>query len=330
MSVRVVIIGSGLIGRKRASALQRDDELVGVIDVVADRAIGLARDFSSTVFSSLREVPSDDVDCVIVATPHNELLTNAQIALELGCDVLVEKPGARTSPEITSLRQAAAEHGGLVGVGFNHRFNPAFIELRELALSGEFGRVMAIRGRYGHGGRVGYEGEWRADPWVSGGGELVDQGFHLIDLARELVGELPVASALARTVYWDMPVDDSAVIVLGDAGLPSGAYAVLHATCAEWKNTFELEVWCETAKFRMSGLQGSYGAPQLTVYRMRPEMGPPDTDVVDYEIDDSSWGAEWRAFKERKIGRGGVGDLEAAQYAHRVADEAYGDVEWRR
>jgi predicted dehydrogenase len=328
--MRVVIVGCGLIGRKRALALQSDDELVGVIDVAANRAVALAQDFSSSVLSSLREVLSEGVDCVIVATPHNELLTNAQIALELGCDVLVEKPGARTSPEITALRESAAAYGGLVGVGFNHRFNPAFIGLRELALSGEFGRVMAIRGRYGHGGRVGYEREWRADPWVSGGGELVDQGFHLIDLARELVGELPVASALARTVYWDMPVDDSAVIVLGDTGVPSGAYAVLHATCAEWKNTFELEVWCETAKLRMTGLQGSYGSPMLTVYRMSPEMGPPESEVIEYATEDSSWAAEWQAFKERRVGRGGVGDLEAAEYAHGVADVAYGDVEWRR
>jgi predicted dehydrogenase len=329
--VRVAIVGCGLIGRKRAMAIRRaGDVVVAVVDPDLKHAAALAAECSATALPVITELGRDVVDAVVVATPHRDLYAAAAEALELGCNVLVEKPAARTTRELLELGVIAERQGKALAVGFNHRFNPAFTELRGLTLGGDYGRVMAVRARYGHGGRIGYATEWRADPWVSGGGELIDQGFHLIDLSREILGELPVASTFLATVYWDMPVDDSAVVILGDSSTKAGPYAVLHATCAEWKNTFEFEVWCERAKFRMRGLQGSYGRPVLDVYRMLPEMGPPELEVFEFPDEDQSWLNEWVAFSSGKIGSGGVGDVAAAAYAHRIADQAYGDVAWRQ
>ena len=107
-------------------------------------------------------------------------------------------------------------------VGYNHRFHPALRKAREIVDSGASGPLMFLRGRYGHGGRKGYDREWRADPKLSGGGELIDQGVHLIDLASWFLGEFPTVEGHAATYFWDMKVDDNAFLSLRTAGGPDG------------------------------------------------------------------------------------------------------------
>jgi len=152
-----------------------------------------------------------------------------------------------------------------------------------------------MRGRYGHGGRVGYDREWRADPALSGGGELIDQGVHLIDLARWFFGELPQVEGHAVTSFWDMPVDDNAFMNLRTA---DGRTAWLHVSCSEWKNLFSLEIYGRGAKLEISGLGGSYGIERLTLFKMLPEMGPPETTIWEYPRGDQSWRVEMEIFEE--------------------------------
>jgi predicted dehydrogenase len=113
---------------------------------------------------------------------------------------------------------AAAVTSVRVRVGFNHRFHPALQKARQVYESGVLGPLMFIRGRYGHGGRIGYDREWRADPKLSGGGELIDQGVHLIDLAGWFLGAFTHIDGHAATYFWKMPVDDNAFLNLRTAG----------------------------------------------------------------------------------------------------------------
>ena len=192
--------------------------------------------------------------------------------------------------------------------------------------SGAYGDVMFVRGRYGHGGRIGYEHEWRARPELSGGGELIDQGMHLLDLCHWLLGPLPLQSALVRTSYWDMPVDDNAVLTLAGSGDRRAPWAMFHVSCSEWKNEFALEIYCRTAKLQVLGLVRSYGTQQLRIWRMRPELGPPDLEEVGYSSDDVSWAAEWQHLRDAILARDGrelLGDLASARYAHERVEEAY-------
>src|SRR5262249_40665169 len=150
-----------------------------------------------------------------------------------------------------------------------------------------------IRGRYGHGGRPGYEREWRMDPRRSGGGQLIDQGIHLIDLSRLFLGDFTICRGLRRTYFWDAPVEDNAFLLLetGDCRV-----AFLHTSCTEWKNLFSFEIFGRTGKLEITGLGGSYGTEHLRYYRMLPEMGPPETTIWEYPGEDSSWGVEFAAF----------------------------------
>ena len=195
--------------------------------------------------------------------------------------------------------RAADDAGRLVKVGFNHRFHPAISQLASEVHSGLYGELMHLRARYGHGGRLGYDREWRADATRSGGGELIDQGMHLLDLTHWIAGPLPLHCALLRTHFWDTEVEDNAALILGAADERSAPWAMLHVTWTEWKNTFSIEVYCRSGKLQVDGLVRSYGTQKLRIYRMRPELGPPDLEEHTFPDEDVSWKAEWENLAER-------------------------------
>ena len=318
----VAIIGCGLIGHKRARALH-PARLVACADLNVERAQALARTVPAAVASADWQavVARDDVDIVIVATTNNSLAEIVLGAIQAGKHVLVEKPAARYATELSPLINAAAERSVLVRVGFNHRYHPALRQAHTLFTSGALGDLMFVRGRYGHGGRVGYEQEWRADPVFSGGGELIDQGVHLIDLARWFLGDFTRVTGSAHTYFWPMPVDDNAFLLLET---PQGQTAMLHVSCTEWKNLFSLEIYGHDAKLHIEGLGGSYGLERLAYYKMLPQMGPPETTIWEYPMGDNSWQLEFAEFLEDlRLGRTPAASLADAQAALHIVAQIY-------
>jgi predicted dehydrogenase len=320
--MRVAIIGCGTIGQKRARALA-GCRLVACADALTERAEALSCTVSGAEpFSDWREVLGRrDIDIVIVATTHDALCAIALAAISAGKHVLVEKPGARRAAELDSLIEASRRAGVLVRVGFNHRYHLAFRKARALTESGALGELMYVRGRYGHGGRIGYEKEWRADPTLSGGGELIDQGVHLIDLARWFLGDFVDVQGFAHTYYWQMPVEDNGFMLLKTA---QQQVAFLHASCTEWKNLFSFEVFGQWGKLDISGLGGSYGMERLAYYRMLPRMGPPETTIWEYPMTDTSWDLELAEFVEDiGCGRQPAAGLEDARAALQIVERIY-------
>jgi predicted dehydrogenase len=320
---RAAIIGCGLAGAKRARALG-GSPLVAVADTDAERARRLAGEHAGCAAEAEWQaaVSRSDVDVVIVATTHDSLAPVALAAARAGKHVLVEKPAARRPSELAEVAAAARARGVVVRVGFNHRFHPALRRARAMVEEGAVGPLMYVRGRYGHGGRAGYEREWRARPEVAGGGELLDQGVHLIDLARWFAGDMALAGAHVGTFFWDTPVEDNGFVLLRG---PAGQVAWLHASWTEWKNLFSFEVFGRTGKLQVDGLGGSYGPERLTHYRMRPEMGPPETSDWEYPGEDLSWSEEYASFLEATLGRPTANaTLEDAAAALTIVQQAYG------
>ncbi|HMD57232.1 MAG TPA: Gfo/Idh/MocA family oxidoreductase [Solirubrobacteraceae bacterium] len=323
---RVAIVGCGLIGAKRAQALRSDDELIGCHDVNRQAAQELAENQGARACTSIEQLLALAPEVVVVATVHDQLAGLAERALHEGAHVLVEKPAAMSVTQIDRLLDCRQASGRLVKVGFNHRFHPAIARAAEEVHSGRHGTLMYLRGRYGHGGRVGYEREWRADPARSGGGELIDQGMHLLDITHWLAGPLPLHSALLRTHFWDTPVEDNAALILGEARSRTDPWAMLHVSWTEWKNLFSLEIYCRAAKIQVDGLVRSYGPQRLRIYRMSPELGPPAVEEVAYPGQDTSWDAEWTSFMaaidadDEQLVNGGLDD---ARYAWQQIEAAY-------
>jgi predicted dehydrogenase len=243
------------------------------------------------------------------------------VAAAAGKHVLIEKPGARRACELDAVAEAAHRSGALVRIGFNHRYHRAFRKAREIFDSGTIGPLMFLRGRYGHGGRVGYEREWRADPAVSGGGEAIDQGMHLIDLARWFLGDFTRVRGAAPTLFWNMPVEDNVFMLLETAG---GQAAFLHASWSEWKNLFSFEIAGRDGKLEISGLGGSYGTERLTLYQMSPEMGPPETTAWEFPMEDNSWEMEFTEFLDDiRLGRQPQPGIADAQAALHIVEQLY-------
>jgi len=321
--MKIGIVGAGLIGQKRAKALGRNHQLVAVADIDRGRAEKLAGDYAGCVaFEDWRQlIDFPGLELVIVATT-NDMLTPVSLGAVLNDKhVLVEKPAARNAAELRELVEAARGRKGLVKVGFNHRFHPAFQKARQIWDSGEPGPLMYIRGRYGHGGRLGYEKEWRSIPEIAGGGELLDQGVHLLDLSRWFAGEFPSVTGHIGTYFWNMPVEDNGFLMLKTA---EQQMAWLHVSCTEWKNLFSFEIFGRDAKLQIDGLGGSYGPERLTYYKMLPEMGPPETTAWEYPGEDNSWIAEFNYFSECiREGRQPEGNLHDALAALEIIETIY-------
>jgi predicted dehydrogenase len=325
--MRVGIVGCGLIGNKRLKAIGKDDRLVATCDSNLARAQQLAAQSSGAVATAdWRElVKRDDVDLVVVATTNDQLAPVTLAAIQAGKHVLVEKPAARNAAEIEPVAQAArdafAKNGVIVKVGFNHRFHPAFIKARELFDEGVLGPMMFIRGRYGQGGRLGMEKEWRGNKTIAGGGEMLDQGVHLVDLSRWYLGEFTHVAGSVERYFWNWEVEDNGFCHLktGD-----GKTAWLHASCSEWKNLFSFEIYGKNAKLHIEGLGGSYGVERLAYYKMLPQMGPPETTIFEYPGEDRSWQVEWQhtvqCIQQKKQP---IGNMDDALQTLRVIDQLY-------
>jgi predicted dehydrogenase len=317
------IIGCGLIGKKRVTGMPAGAKLAVACDTNLSRAeelVKLAK--TGRACADFNDAVSDpNVEVVFIATLNSTLQPVALAAVKNGKHVLVEKPAAISVKELDELEAAAKKTGALVRVGYNHRYHPAALKAVELFRSGALGPMMFVRGRYGQGGRIGYEKEWRADPKLSGGGELIDQGVHLIDLAGIFLGDFTTVEGHAETYFWKMPVDDNAFLNLRNA---EGKTAWLHVSCSEWKNLFSLEIYGRDAKLHWEGLGGSYGVERLKYYKMLPQMGPPETTIWEFPRGDESWKIEMAEFFEDiKLKRTPVPGLKEARAALAVVEKIY-------
>jgi len=320
--MRVGLIGCGQVGGKRVRALG-EHRLVAVTDADPERAERLAGEHPCCRVAPDVEalLERSEIDLILVAASHDALAGLTHRAVAAGKHVLVEKPAARRASELRPVIAAARAAGRLVKVGFNHRFHPALRKARQLLASDAIGPLLYLRARYGHGGRIGYEHEWRADPDRAGGGELIDQGVHLIDLARWYAGQLELAGGAVGTFFWPMAVEDNAFLHLRT---PGGIVAWLHASWTEWKNLFSFELFGRDGKLEVSGLGGSYGRERLTLYRMGRELGPPACTVWEFPDEDRSWHDELAHFEACLDGSQPLdGDLEDALAALELVEQVY-------
>jgi predicted dehydrogenase len=191
-----------------------------------------------------------------------------------------------------------------------------------MAQSGKIGPLMSIRAAYGHGGRPGYDQEWRGDPELAGGGELLDQGVHVIDLCRWFMGDFVQVSGMLGTWFWQVaPLEDNGFALLRTA---QGQVAQVHTSWTQWKNLFRFEIFGRDGFLLVNGLGGSYGVETLTLGKRRPESGPPLMETWEFPGPDISWQAEWEEFKKAiQEGRQPLGNGHDGYQAARVIDAIY-------
>jgi len=323
--LRVGVIGCGVIGARRAAVAASDSKCS--VAVVADRDVARAKDVAERTgaFAAAdweEVIGHPEVDAVVVATTHDWLSPVSVAAIKAGKHVLCEKPMSRNCREAENVATAARNSGRVVKVGFNHRYHPAIQRAHQLAGAGRIGTLLFARCRYGHGGRPGYEREWRMDPALSGGGELLDQGIHAIDLFRWFLGDLAVVAGVTAAWVWDAPVEDNVFALFRTR---RGQVASLHASWTQWKNLFSLEVYGDQGALVVDGLGKSYGTESLTVYTRDSEGGPPTEERHEFPGPDLSWESEWDDFIGAiRMGTTPMANAEDGLAALRLVEALYG------
>ncbi len=289
-------MGAGLIGRKRAAALQQFDncELKIVADINQTAGENLCREFGGQFEQDWKKaITASSVHIVIVSTINKFLAEISIEALKNGKHVLCEKPLGINSQESQGIIEAAKQSGTIIKTGFNHRHHPAIAKAKFVCEQGQIGQIIYLRCRYGHGGRPGYEKEWRANRDLCGGGELLDQGVHVVDLFRWFAGDFKKAFGYTSTYFWNMEVEDNAFCLFRTR---AGIVASMHTSWTQWKNLFSFEVFGTDGFLVVEGLGSSYGTETLTIGCRRPEGGAPEEQTFTYPGADTSWQEEWKEF----------------------------------
>jgi predicted dehydrogenase len=331
--IGVAVIGCGLVGQRRATSVSGhpDSRLVLAVDPVAERRTAVVERHGGRGSSDWRDALRDpQVDVIVAATPNGLLAEVGVAALESGRHVLLEKPMGRSVAEARRLEAAAASSGRQLKVGFNHRYHPGLARARDLVEEGAVGRLINLRARYGHGSRPGCETEWRADPEQAGGGELMDQGIHVVDLFHWFLGLPAEAVAFTQTAVWRIdPLEDNA---FGLFRWSTGPVAQLHVSMTQWKNRFSFEIFGELGSLAVEGLGGSYGTERLVRTRRRLEGGVPEVEEDCFDGPDRSWSAEWDDFVAAlRAGRPSVHGAPAdGVAAMRMVDALYRSAAERR
>jgi 1,5-anhydro-D-fructose reductase (1,5-anhydro-D-mannitol-forming) len=296
MKLKVGIIGFGTMGKIRKDAIVE----LARAEVIAISDPSLPMQFNEFPNLSHSEIINHpDVNVIIVCTPNflNKKLTIE--ALNAGKHVFCEKPPAFTGSDVLEIRSAEMKSGKKLMYGFNHRHHDSIIKMKELIESGEYGKVLWSRGRYGKSVTEDYYNQWRAKKELAGGGIIIDQGIHMLDLFLYLSGDYDIVKAEVSNLYWEMDVEDNAFVILKDS--KTGKVASLHSTMSQWRHLFSLEIFLEKGYMVLNGLitsSMSYGEEVLSVAKNRstaPAATWKDEVITKYNIN-NSWRYEMEHF----------------------------------
>lgn len=295
--LKVGIIGCGLIGKKRAkSLLQMGSRVTLCYDTDLKHSEQLVNEFGGRIAPDWQAVvASAKVDAVVVATPNHLHLEIALQSFEHRKHVLCEKPLATTAHDANIMVKAAKKNHCYLKTGFNHRHHPGIRKAKQLIDSGVLGELYYMRGCYGHGGRSGYDLEWRGNASLSGGGELLDQGVHLLDLSRWFFGEFKEVFCQLGHYHWkNTPLEDNAFCLLRTEKKQTVTF---HTSWTQWKNQFLLEIYGHDGYLKIEGLTGYYGAQRLCVGKKTPASPIPQETWEEFSNTDVSWDEEWSEFE---------------------------------
>jgi len=293
----VGIAGYGVVGRRRRLVADAIDGMMCV--AVCDRALPPGTVDGIPVFFTYEELLAQELDVLLVCMSNDMAAEVTRAGLARDLHVFCEKPPARCREELVPVLAEEARHPHRrLAFGFNHRYHDSVQEALALRDSGELGDVISLRGAYGKSQLTTFDqSDWRTNWAIAGGGVLLDQGIHLVDLMRLFGGEFTSIHSFISNAHWGHDVEDNVFAIMrSDAGV----VASLVSSATQWRHRFSLEVTLTRGSLILEGILSgskSYGAETLTVIRADPtrDRGDPPETRTTY-TSDPSWDREMRAF----------------------------------
>ena len=322
----VGILGFGRMGQIRAETAEKTKKAeVKSVYEYSDKVI--VKDYNRV--ESPDEIFNDDaIDVIFVCTPNFLNKEYTIKGLESGKHVFCEKPPAFTADDVEEIREVENKTEKKLMYGFNHRHHSSIKHMKNLVESGEYGKILWMRGRYGKSVDESFFQGWRAKKELAGGGIFLDQGIHMLDLFLYLAGDFDEVHALVSDLYWGLDIEDNVFAMFRNN--ETGVAASLHSTMTQWRHLFSLEVFLEKGYFVLNGLKtssGTYGDEVLSIARNRstaPAATWEDEEKVTYHTN-ASWRSEVDHFFEcidsdEEIS---VGNSSDALKLMKIIDEVY-------
>lgn len=289
--LRVGIAGYGKIGRLREKAVEEipNSSVVAIYDLELPELSGMGL----TLCKSYEDLLEQDLDIIFICAFNNVLADYTIKALEKGINVFCEKPPARNTEELLQVIEAERKCGKILKYGFNHRYHYSVMEAKKIIDSGEMGRLLWMRGVYGKAGSIDYDKNWRNFRKLSGGGILIDQGIHMLDLMMYFSDStFSKINSFVTTAFWDIEAEDNAFVIMQN---DEKVTAMLHSSATQWRHKFLLELCFEEGYINLDGILSgtrSYAPEKLVIGRREFEdvthaMGKPKESTIWFEYDNS-------------------------------------------
>lgn len=320
--LRVGIAGYGVVGKRRRHFIDLNPNLHTV--AVCDQTIcdaGIVQD-GVMQFSNYHDLLKHDLDVLFVCMSNDIAAEVTCAGLNNGLHVFCEKPPGRDMDDIAKVMQVKKSKPQLkLKYGFNHRYHDSVTYALQLINSKELGEIINLRGVYGKSKLItfGQNTNWRIKREIAGGGILLDQGIHMVDLLRLFAGEFSEIYSFVSNDFWKYDVEDNAYALMRTS---DGKVAMLHSSATQWRHHFQLDISLARGSIVLSGILSSsksYGAEQITVaYASADERGDPKEQMTRYN-EDNSWANEIAEFANAIMNRGEI--------MHGTVEDAYKTME---
>jgi len=329
----VGIAGYGVVGKRRRQFIDQHPRLKTI--AVCDKNFAKPGIISDGVrcYTDYLQLLKEPLDILFVSLP-SYLAARVTIAgLKQGMHIFCEKPPGLDVQDVQCVIEVEKKHPGLLlKYGFNHRYHDSVRQALQIVQSGELGKIINLHGVYGKSKIIPFSGGWRAQRKYAGGGILLDQGIHMVDLMRLFCGDFKEVKSYVSNSYWKHDVEDNAYALMRDT---RGRIAVLHSSATLWQHRFALHIALTEGYLELRGILSgskSYGGEKLAIgKRSESDMGTLQEEVISY-LEDNSWRDEVYEFADAiinggKINSGGSQDaLETMKLVYRIY---YADSDWR-
>jgi predicted dehydrogenase len=331
--LNVGIAGYGTVGRRRRQFIDLNPNLATV--ALSDISFGRPDTAPDGVklYPTYQGLFNENIDVLFVSLP-NYLAAEATIAgLERGLHVFCEKPPGRTIQDIRDVITAEEKRPDLkLKYGFNHRYHESVKEAKRVIESGQYGEIINLRGIYGKSSIISFDKGWRSERRYAGGGILLDQGIHILDMIRYFAGEFEEIKSFVSNSYWRHDVEDNAYALMRNR---DGCVAMLHSTATQWQHKFRLEITLREALLELSGILSgtkSYGDERLKIIPKKDGSAVGSfLETTNSYLDDNSWQSEVDEFadivvQDKEVLNGNSADaLKVMELVYRIycADSAW-------
>ncbi|MGA1762594.1 MAG: Gfo/Idh/MocA family protein [Gammaproteobacteria bacterium] len=335
--LRVGIIGYGVVGKKRHSILKSYPNLkvVAVSDCNSKSLVSLPESIDR--YASYQAlIQKAGCDIVFISLPNRFAAEATKLALKKGLHVFCEKPPARSLRELKPIHALLKKSKLKLKYGFNHRYHASIIKAKDIIQSKKLGKIVAMRGIYGKSKIISFDqSDWRSKRSEAGGGILLDQGIHMLDLMLFFANEnFNQVHAIVKNDFWGHDVEDNAFALMES---PSGVVAQLHSSATQWRHTFHLEIVLQKGSLIFGGLltgSKSYGDETLTVIQAHPDKdkGFPQETTFKFN-EDISWAEEIKEFVDAIVHKKKIfhGTIDEAMATMQLIEKIYkADKRWAK